>query len=229
VAFSINDGPITVTRDGADIKVSWITDHPAGAWYQVYVNGKLFDWTTNTYVHMPMPSSRATFAIGVVDAAADRTTDHSSSLPGMPSDQALLTWYAGRFLAEDLSKFKIYASPSPGAAVDYTKAVATIDAFAGGNFADGFGRGPFGEGGFGRSARKYQWISDHLAGGLWRFVIRSVDIHGNENTNTTSVSITIIAPPEPPARDTDGKRLHYPYSESTKQVTLYWLASPSAA
>lgn len=199
---------ITYNVDQGEIVVQWVSTAPVGSWYQLYVNGALLWWGKETFKHVPMGSGRMTFVVGVVDAA-NVSTDYSDSLPTQPEMRAKLSWLGGRYLAEDIAGFKVYAGRSPGAAVDYSREVATIPAFSGSQYLDGFGRGGFGRGGFGRAAQHYEWESETLMAGVWNFAIQSVDIHGNPCVTPTTGSVVIAGPPEPPARDTDGRRLHY--------------------
>ncbi len=67
-----------------------------------------------------------------------------------------------------------------------------------------------------------QYKTDALDDGTYNFVVRAVDDAGNEDTNTTPVTVVIDTYPLAP---TD---LEYTFDDGTDKVTLTWTASPSA-
>lgn len=213
--------------DSADLRVSWTSLELPGAWYQLYVNGKLQPPTQQLWTHIPYPTTNVILVVGAVPANLAHT-DFSASLPPTPQRRIDLTWIGGNYLDPDgnLAGYNIYLGPTPGAAVSYVKPAATVPAYSG-RVLDGFGLGGFGEGGFGSAASHYEWTSDLVQAGTWNVGIKSVDLYGNESTSALTGSAVITGPPEPPARDTGGSRLHYTYDVSTHQITLTWLASPS--
>jgi hypothetical protein len=90
---------------------------------------------------------------------------------------------------------------------------------------DGFGYGGFGQGGFGQSAGSYSWTSQPLSGGNWQWGVKPFDTAGNEGSPQTA-TVTVAAPPLPPAPFSDMTRMQYSYNSSTKQAVLEWNSSP---
>ncbi len=72
------------------------------------------------------------------------------------------------------------------------------------------------------STEDTQYKTDALDDGTYNFVVRAVDDAGNEDTNTTPVTVVIDTYPLAP---TD---LEYTFDDGTDKVTLTWTASPSA-
>jgi hypothetical protein len=165
--------------------------------------------------------------IGTV-GLGEQTTDFSSSLPAAPLDRALLSWLGGSYLDptgnNDVAGFRIYGEAAPGKGIDYTTSLAQVRAYPGGILTDGFGLGGYGQGGFGRSASAYVWMSPALRSGTWSFAVVSFDAAGNLGLPAVS-SISIQAPPRPPAAFADGSRLAYIYNPASRTVTLSWQAS----
>jgi hypothetical protein len=228
---------VQVAADGPDLFVSWSSTAAAGTLYQVYVNKRLA-WSglsTRCYVPLPVPSSgwNIWIDVGTVDAA-EATVDFSASLPTTTglSTRAQLSWLGGTYLdptgGDDVRGFRIFGSDSPGGAVDYTSALATIHAYPGGWISDGFGLGGFGQGGFGRAANAYQWESGPLASGRWTFAVVPYDTAGNVREPGQIATVTIVEAPMPPAAAADGTLLSYSYAgSSVRTATLTWLPSPS--
>jgi hypothetical protein len=228
---------VRVLADGSDLFVAWSSTLASGTVFQVYVDRRLAWYGTSQRCHVPMPSgeigSNIWVEIGSVDAR-EPTVDYSSSLsaPGGRSERAELSWWGGTYLdptgQDDIQGFQIYQSPSPGTAVDLSTVVDTVIAYPGGWINDGFGKGLFGAGGFGRAATLYEWESGPLISGIWQFAVVPVDKAGNSQTSPSLVSATISAAPRPPAPDSIGNRLNSTYAgPSNPQLTLNWLASPS--
>ncbi len=223
--------------DGPDLFVAWSSTLASGTTFQVYVNRRLAWYGTSNRCHLPIPAgeigSNLWVEVGSVDAG-EPTTDYSSSLvaPGGRSERAQLSWWGGTYLdptgQDDLQGFQVFQSRSPGTPVDLTTAVDSLAAYPGGWINDGFGKGGLGSGGFGRSATLYEWKSGPLASGVWQFAIAPVDRAGNLQTSPSTISVTILAAPRPPAMDLNGSRLNASYAgPSNPQLTLNWLASPS--
>lgn len=209
---------------GADLRVSWTADPPAGAIYQVYVDGSLQYHGTSPWCSIPMPTSLASIAIGTV-GPQDGTTDFSATIPAAPSTQALLTWTGGTYEAADISGFYVFGGGGPGLPVDFTNAIATIPAYTAGMISDGFGLGGFGLGGFGAASASYSWQSGSLSAGTWNFAVVPYDQAGNLGTITTT-SVAISCPPLPPAPYADMTRLKYTFNPVTEEITLSWNPSP---
>jgi hypothetical protein len=151
-------------------------------------------------------------------------------LPAAPQDRAQLSWLGGSYLDasgnDDVSGFQVYGEILPGSGMDYQNPLAEICAYPGGILIDGFGLGGYGQGGFGRAASVYTWTSQALYSGTWTFGVAPVDAAGNRGTPALT-SITILAPPRPPAAFPDGSRLNYTFNPDARTVTLFWQASPA--
>jgi hypothetical protein len=205
------------------VAISWRSTAPDG-WHQLYVDRKLTWWGRGASATIATPNGRSRIDLGAV-GYDERSTDFSSSLPAPPSNRVALAWQG-----EDASavEYRVYSSPSPGLPVSYATPVALIPAGVPGMVMPGFGNGGFGEGPYGGDGdASYRWTSGDLASGAWSFGVTAVDEAGNESMQVEA-SASIVAPPEPPARDSRGRRLTYTYDEPSRVVTLRWLPSPSA-
>lgn len=214
---------IQVARDGTDLLIAWDSADP-DAIHHIYVDGRL-RWTgPGTMTVLPWPGTPVSIDVGTVDDG-EAFADHAAELPAPPQDRVTLTWTGGTYLDEDIAGFRVYASPTPGATIDFTAPLATVPAYVG-PVIDGYGVGGYGAGGYGRGASYYSWRSGHLAPGVWRFTVVGFDQAGNEGDPVTAYTATIAGPPNPPAVGTDGLRLRIlAYDPSTRVATLGWLAS----
>lgn len=216
--------------DGTTLQLSWTSTAPAGTTFQVYVARRLAWSGTARWVSLTMPDSRVRVDVGVV-GAGEGDVDFSASLPGATADRVTLSWLGGSYLDptgdDDVQGFRVFGSPGPGAAVDYSTPLAEIAAYPRGVPIDGYGVGGFGQGGFGRAASTYSWTSRSLDGGDWTFAVASFDAAGNLGEPTVATT-TIAAPPRPPAASPDGSRLRCSYDPATRRATLTWNPSPSA-
>ncbi len=218
----------SASRVGAELDVSWVSSSPEGTIFQVYVARRLAWAGTERSVALPWPGSRGAnipIDVGTVDPA-DEHTDYSSTLPAIAGTFASLAWQGGYFESATLAGFNVFMSSSPGAAVNYAAAVATIPAYVAGRDTSGWGMGGWDEGGWGSAAGNYSWTSGSLEEGVWSFAVAAFDVAGNQDPAPPTVSVTIAAPPRPPAADPGGARLAYTYNASTYEATLAWLASP---
>jgi hypothetical protein len=216
-----------IARHDTDLRISWTSSSADGTMFQVYIARKLTWHGTARSVILPLnvPANQTfTVDIGTV-GSAEGLTNFSSSLPAIPGggNKALLTWEGGTYLDPDIAGFKVYQSLVAGGAVSYTTAVADVPAYIQGIITDGWGMGGWGHGGWGHANAKYSWKSAPLSGGVWTFGIKPYDSAGNPGT-TQEVSVTISAPPNPPAANSAGQRLTY--TVSAGNLTLHWLASP---
>lgn len=205
------------------VVVTWRSSTP-DAYHQLYVDRRLAWWGRGTSATIATPRGRSRIDIGAVEYG-ERSTDFSGDLAPTPSTRVTLTWEG-----EDSSavEYRIYASPTAGAAISYVGPIASIPAGIPGTVMPGYGDGGFGEGPYGGDPNaSYRWTSGDLSSGVWSFGVVGVDEAGNESIKA-EVSATIVAPPEPPARDARGRRLTYVYDPGTRVVTLNWLPSPSA-
>jgi hypothetical protein len=210
---------------GAELKISWTSTLPAGTIYQCYIDQVLVYANTNLFTVIPLPGDTIQIDVGSV-GPTEKNTNFSDLLPSPPATKAELTWLGGTFMDANISGFFVFASDEPGGAVDFTTPVATIPAYTG-TPTDGFGLGGFGDGGFGEAAASYSFESGTLASGVWQFAVAGFDAAGNIGTTTTT-SVTINAPPLPPAPNASNQRLTFTFNASTEEATLNWLASPSA-
>jgi hypothetical protein len=211
--------------NGWQVTLSWTTTSPPLTWFQIYVNRVLSWWGQTTIATLAL----ATAGPDRVDVGAvlpgEEQTDFSAMLPSAPATRAQLSWQGGVFEGADLAGFRVYGSPAPGSAIDYKTPLADITANPSGSNTSGFGLGGFGSGGFGAVAGTYTWTSHPLATGAWSFGVVPYDLAGNEGVASTT-NLSILAPPNPPAPNADGKRLTYTYDATSHIATLHWLASP---
>lgn len=214
--------------DGSALQISWTSTAPPGTVFQVYVDRVLAWHGTSRWVAITMPREPARIDIGAV-GPGEASRDFSSTLPAAPSNRAELRWLGGTFLTpddDDISGFRVFGEPSPGAGIDMTKPLAEIQAYPGGLILDGFGLGGFGQGGFGRASSSYRWTSPPLASGVWSFAVASFDKAGNQG-NVVTTSVQIKAPPRTPGLYDDGTRLKYSHDPANGRVTLSWNPSPA--
>ena len=211
---------------GSEVLLSWTSNAPAGMVFQVYSDGALVWSGFGTRCSIPLPATVGRIDIGTV-SAANKQVSFASSLPAAPDRSAELSWLGGTYQAADIAGFHVYGADSPGGAVNYTALLATVPAYTAGIVTDGFGYGGFGEGGFGEAAGSYSWESDPLSGGSWQFGVKPFDTAGNEGTAATA-TVSISAPPLPPAPFSTNVRLEYAYDASDFEVTLNWNASGAA-
>jgi hypothetical protein len=208
---------------GFHVMLTWLTTSPPGTWFQIYLDGVLSWWGTTTTATLAVADSHRV-DIGAV-LPGEEQTDLSAELPAPPARRAQLQWEGGAFESADLAGFYVYGSATAGGPISYSKPLATITYQPAGISTDGFGLGGFGAGGFGTVAGTYTWTSGQLASGSWMFAVVPFDSAGNSGAGVTT-SITIAGPPQPPAIDSQGRRLEYTYSPTTFEATLTWLASP---
>lgn len=211
----------------ADLAVSWASTAPAGTVYQVYVDRRLAWHGAGRSAVVPHPAGPVRIEVGTV-LPGEASLDLSAQLPAVPGggSRVALRWLGGSFLDPGLVGFRVYSGSTPGGAVDYSHPVGSVTAYPQGVVNDGFGLGPFGQGGFGRSAGTYSWASDPLTAGAWHFAVKPFNAAGNEGTAVTW-TVTVVGPPRPVARNAAGVRLTYQVN-SPGVVSLHWLASPGA-
>jgi hypothetical protein len=203
---------VRIIADGPDLFIAWSSSGPAGTIFQVYVNRRLAWYGAALRCHAPVPSG--------------------SVAPGGRSERAVLSWSGGTYLDPsgfgNIQGFQIYQSPAPGAAVDLITSVDSVTAYPGGWINDGFGKGDFGGGGFGRASTLYTWESGPLSSGVWQFAVLPIDKAGNVQAAGSTATVTINAAPRPPGLNAGGSRLTSTYAgPSNPQLTLNWLPSPS--
>lgn len=215
--------------DGSTLQIEWTSTAPPGTIFQVYIDRALAWRGASRWVAITMPRSRVRIDVGAV-GPGEASTDFSATLPQAPRDRVELDWLGGTFLdptgRDDVQGFRVYGSPLPGAGVDYSSPLATIQAYPSGVITDGFGLGGFGQGGFGRASSSYRWTSPPLASGDWMFAVAPFDAAGNQAPPMLA-SAAIQAPPRPPGAGADGSRLSCAYDPATRRATLSWNNSPA--
>jgi hypothetical protein len=210
---------------GAELFISWTSTLPAGTIYQCYIDQVLVYANTNLSTVIPLPGDTIHIDVGSV-GPTEKNTNFSDLLPSPPPPKAELEWFGGTFMDVNLAGFFVFSSDIPGGAVDFTAPVANIPAYTG-TPTDGWGLGPYNEGGWGQSAASYSYESPTLASGIWTFSVSGYDMAGNIGTGMTA-SVTINSPPVEPAPFPDNTRLKYTLNAATEVATLTWNASPSA-
>jgi hypothetical protein len=228
--------PSTVTnltvrpdRDSGQVLLTWTYSGAAPTpLFQVYQDGRLARrGSPGLSCPLPWPSGPARYDVGEVQPG-EEDTDYSALLDPTPAGprRVQLRWWGGNYLDlddDDVLGFRIYGEASAGSGIDFGRVLADIAAYPAG-FDDGYGEGPYGLA-YGSDASEYAWESAPLGGGTWAFAVRAYDRAGNE-LHAASISVTIAAPPNPPAPDAAGRRLTYTYDPGTGVATLHWLASP---
>lgn len=214
-------------RHGSRLTLEWTTAAPDGTFFQVYLQGRLAWWGAQLVADVPSPSGLVDVQIGAV-GAGEQSTDFSSSLTPIAT-RALLAWSGFGATAyrvyEGAAGFGLGGFGFGGMGGTAATLVGTVPAIEGGYSTDGFGLAGFGQGGFGNQGGSFSWTSGPLSRGAWNFSVVPIDAAGNAGTPALS-TVTITAPPRPPAPDTSGHRLAYTYDFGLKKVTLTWLASP---
>jgi hypothetical protein len=208
---------------GSQVYIRWTSLAAPGSWFQVYIDDKLAWWGQRRSVRLPIPAGLRRIDIGTVGAGGEQTS-FSSSLPPAPARRATLSWTGGTYLDPTIAGYAVYSSANAGGAVDYSKSKATITAYPGNLYTDGYGLGGYGYGGYGESPGSFTWTSDPLISGVWSFAVKPFDSAGNYGT-AQLCSVTIAVPPDPPAPYTDATRLKYTYASGTHKATINWQAS----
>jgi hypothetical protein len=211
-------------QHGTQLLLSWTSSAPSGTIFQVYLNQQLVWSGVGQSCSIPLPTAISRIDIGTV-GPAESQIHFSAELPSSPARQVTLSWLGGTYQGTDIAGFRIYGEQIPGGGIDYTTVVATVPAYVAGIVTDGFGYGGFGQGGFGQAAGSYTWTSQPLSGGNWQWGVKRFDTAGNEGSPQTA-TVTVSAPPLPPAPFPDMSRMQYSYDSSTKQAVLDWNASP---
>jgi hypothetical protein len=214
------------------LEVTWQSTH-AAFWHQVYVNGAFSGVTARAadrrlVVAGPVGRSGGLGLVWVdvvaVDAA-DRRTDFAEEVgaaSGSRGGRVRLTWQAGTYLDEGLAAFDVYTNGG-GGAVDYALPLneMPLPATPGGAAPWGYGCGGFGVGGYGVSAAAYEWTTDHLGPGEWRFAVVGVDAAGNRLAVAAEIALDVT----PASRPAGNVRLAG-YDPGTSVATIAWDASP---
>jgi len=214
------------------MEVVWASTN-AGCWHQVYVNGCLAGVTLEPedrrlVVSAPVGGGGA---VGVVLAevvavdGADRWTDFADQLAGFAAEHGArvrLTWQAGLYLDANLEAFDVFGDGRTGS-VDYGAPLndGPIPARPGGQAPWGYGCGGYGVGGYGQSAAVYEWTTDPLEPGAWRFAAVAVDAAGNCLASAVEIAVSV----QPVPRPAEDFRVAE-YEPETARARLVWSASP---
>lgn len=166
----------------------------APVWFKLYVNGQLRVTTRETSARFTLTGAEdprvQLVVVGPLNGDADY--DPSIALEALDGNRVQLTWTAPA--DSDFERSRVYWDSGTGT-VSYTTALAEV-------LSD--------------PSASCTWVSEPLTDGTYKFVVRAVDEAGNEDTNTTSVSVVIATWPEAPSA------LAYDYDEDTDKVTLTW-------
>ena len=214
------------------VEVTWDSTQNL-RWHQVYVNGRLAGVTAalddrRLIVSGPVgrdgPGGVLLAEVLAVDVA-DRWKDFSSELDGFGEGggtEVLLTWQAGQYLDPNLESFDIFSDDRTGT-VNYTAPIneLPIPAKPGGQLLWGYGCGGYGVGGYGQAAAQYEWTTDVLEPGMWRFAVVAVDAAGNCLATAAEVAVNVT----PVARPPSNFRMTA-YDAQTRTATLAWELSP---
>lgn len=212
--------------DDTNLHFTWDVDPSvvtSPVYYQIYIDGQL-KWSGDVRT-ATLPGYAGgrdlTIHIGRV-AAVNRDVNYAAGFAA-PGNRARLGWEGGRWIDDDLTGFNIYMSKEPGGAVDMGRPVAKVPAAVGGQWGDGFGRGPFGRAPFGRGSIAYEWTSMPLRRGLWSFAVASVDRQGNLSEDPDVVTLEIVGPPSAPPAGADGRKVWIEsYDEATRMARVRW-------
>ena len=214
------------------VEVTWASTQ-ADRWHQVYVSGRLAGVTARTedrrlIVSGPVGRGGAqgtVLAEVVAVDAADRWTDFGDELGGFAGaggGRVRLSWQAGLYLDAGLESFDVFADGRTGT-VDYTVPLneTPISAAPGGAAPWGYGCGGYGVGGYGMSAARFEWTTDLLEPGAWRFAVVATDAAGNRLATAAEIAIQLAPVPRPP----EAFRLAS-YDPVTRTAALAWQPSP---
>lgn len=193
--------------------------------YQVYVNGKFAGTTTDTeqrkmVVQVPgsfeAPVRVEVFAV----APADSGTDFSEDLAlEAESGRVKLRFLRGQNLPID-SVVEIYSDNGSGQ-IDYQTVLSDsrtrvwpswqdksglgMSRFGYSDFgydsaaAVGFGKGVFGQSEFGIDTDMFEWVSEQLAAGVYKFAVKITDGAGNESA-AEEAELTVISAAKPASK-----------------------------
>ena len=228
---SITD--LEVFPTSSDLLITWSCTHSPSL-FQVYLDRTLAWSGRQNSCYIPLPSNTSLrnvrIDVGEVDPE-DSNVDYSSQLQLLPglSSRVQLSWYGGTYLdstgRDNIGGFLIYGSTETSTLGSQTTLLARFAAYPGGWITDGFGLGPYGDGGFGMSATSYSWTSDPMASGTWFFSIVCFDKAGNSGSTVNVNSVTILAGPQPVTPTSASSNFTYQYPSWTGNVaTLNWSA-----
>ena len=210
--------------------------------YQIYVNGQYAGATVDSSQRQMMvqvpTSPEAAVRIEVFAVEPEQIdTDFSSEidLTGLGDGRVKISFLRGQNLPID-SAVQIYFDNGTGE-IDYDnplneqpikvwpsrkdKAGFGMGRFGFSDFgydgsaAVGFGKGIFGAGQFGFDADTFEWVSELLQMGIYKFAVKIVDEAGNESTGSETGDVVVI----PAARPAEQVSI-FSFDKDTNQLVL---------
>jgi hypothetical protein len=200
---------LSFLRVGSELQISWVSSAPSGTSYQIYLNHVLVWSGEETTALLPWPSGPIDADVGTVEPG-EEAVDFSSTLPAVTAEYCELQWTGGTSLdtGDGVAGFKIFGSPAAGQSISYATAIGSV-------MVDQS-----------EPTAPYAWTSGPLTTGVWQFAVVPFDLAGNLSSDHETASVTVAAPPAPPAPNDQGIRLTYTFDPATGIATLHWLASP---
>jgi len=228
-AFELPDGIWADGRSVGAPRMALVKWHSSWSdkYYQVYVNGRYAGVTVDSQqrqMTVRMPTSfEAPVRVEVFAVEADEVSSDFSDeidLPCGGTGRVKMTLLRGQNLPMG-SAVEVYFDNGTGE-IDYDeplsdspiriwpawqdKAGFGMSSFGEGDFgydsaaAVGFGRGSFGKGWFGLDADTFEWVSQSLEAGVYKFAVRITDEAGNESISSETGSITVTPAARPAER-----------------------------
>ena len=213
--------------ENSELHVSWTSNVSTSTLFQVYLDHVLAWQGYSLFCVLPMLSSErprnTRVDIGSI-SPEDAFTDYASILNRwvIGGDRARLAWVGGTFLdtscSDNIAGYKVLGGLESTS--DATRAeLGNISAYPGSWISDGYGLGYYGQGGFGKSATLYSWVSEPLSPGTWSFVIFGYNLAGDAGIASSPVSLTVISPPLP--LSSDSLVLSF-FGPDSRQCQLTW-------
>ncbi len=199
----------------------------ADKFYQIYVNGKYAGATVDSQqrqmiVQIPTslesPVRIEVFAVDVEQAATDFSSEIESSIG--QSGRVRISMLRGQSLPISAIA-QVYFDNGTGE-IDYDNALNDspiriwparqdkagfgMSRFGISDFgydsaaAVGFGKGSFGHGQFGLDADTFEWTSQPLCAGVYKFAVKVTDEAGNESSGSETGQVTVTPAPRPAER-----------------------------
>ena len=192
--------------------------------YQVYVNGRYAGTTLDSQqrqLTVPIPMSLESAVrievFGVEPEEADVDFSNEIDWPPADSGRVRISLLRSQNLPIEATA-EIYFDNGTGE-IDYEnpltdspiriwpsrqdKAGFGMSRFGGGDFgydsaaATGFGKGSFGYGQFGLDADTFEWTSQALPAGVYKFAVRIIDAAGRQSGNSETEPITVTPAARP--------------------------------
>lgn len=187
------------TSLGGGVRLSWDHSVTPDAWYKVFLNKVEIAVTKDNFVEIFPPQGEQSFYEVLPVGPGNRFADYTHLMEPLDGNKALISWDGST--SGDTDYYHVYTDNKTGT-VDYNTVIATVNHLG--------------------SGAVHTWKSDALTDGTWKFGVRAVDDATNEETNVTTVSVTIGSYPLAVTG------LSYSWNDLTKKVTLTWTASASS-